>query len=188
MDSFSFFSHACMPAQLCFAVTHTDQKPLGHAAWGCHGNPNTQRLQRSLCFIKWLQGFAKTHVGVLEQRRLDAAWMLFAERPSQSFFWKMETNRSEQGCRVSPPRSWTQTQTQQSFPLSPAVLDTFVGKAGGCRRLVKTWSRQPRNPDFCLCLSITLLSSSLIKKEKASSCLCWAVHFFHVICPVATTL
>lgn len=82
-------------------------------------------------------------------------------------FWKTETNRSEQGCRVSPPRSWTQTQTQQSFPLSPAVLDPFVGKVGGCRRLVKTWSREPQNPDFCLCLSITLLSSSLIKKKES---------------------
>lgn len=35
------------------------QKPRSHGTCGCHGNCNTQRLQRSLCFIKWLQGMAK---------------------------------------------------------------------------------------------------------------------------------
>lgn len=60
---FSLFNrHAC-PTQLRFAVTHTDpscaQKPHGHAACGCHGNQNPQRLPRRLCFIARLQGIAE---------------------------------------------------------------------------------------------------------------------------------
>lgn len=102
-------------------------------------------------------------------------------------------NKGVAGAPPPPPRSWT--QTQQSLPLSPAILNTLVGKAGGWCRLAKTWSRVPQNPDFCLCLSIRLLSSSLIiiiiirkRNKKESSCLCRAVLFFHVNCPVAMTL
>lgn len=70
----------------------------------------------------------RTHVGVLEWR------ILFTERPVRGNFvsGKTEANCSEQGCWVSFPgsQSVSRTQKQRSLRLSPAVINTFVEKAG----------------------------------------------------------
>lgn len=164
------------------AVLHCDprwnwsrvQKPHVHGTCGCHGNCNTQRLQRSLCFIKWLQGMAK---------RMWASWherysitFGFAHPAScwgdfVLFFLQMETNCSKQSCCVFLPESesFSWTHLGLSLPMNVAVLDKFLKKADGCFWVLafsvqsvhglwlKTWSPlwQP-NPD---CLSVPVNNS-----------------------------
>lgn len=143
--------------------------------------------REAFCFIKSLQGFAKTHVGVLEQRKLHPLGFFFSEHQSRSGFSEKRRQMADKR------RQRLRRESSQEWDADAAAIPSRSCRAryicGSSGRLVKTWSRVPQKPDFCLCLSITLLSSSLIKKErKRGSCLCWAEHFFSCICAVATAL
>lgn len=125
------FLHVC-PTRLCFTLTlaeiwvhsETSRPQYMWLPWKC----NTQRLQRSLCFMKWLRGMAKCTWASWHN-----GWSIrfrFIHRVSCWWFWKMETNCSEQGCCAFHPKSGSFSWTHPGLSLSQnaAILDKFMKK------------------------------------------------------------
>ncbi len=173
-----------MRALLCYASPWPSQKsgPHSETLWPlCMLLPwklNTQRLQRSLCFIKWLQGMTKcTWVSGMKDVRSD--FDLFTGSPVKVIFSK-EANCSEQGCWVFLPKSlsFSWTQPGLSLPANAAKLHIFMKSRwlhlASCLQYsvcaVLGWKsgvlRSGKTQTICLSLSITLLSSSLNKREQ----------------------
>lgn len=136
------------------------------------------------------------HVGVWHEGCSIRFWFIHRAFRWGDFFL-METNCAEQGCCVFLPKSQSFSRTQPGLSLPPnaAILDKFMKKQMAATGFLPAvfslytvfgWKIlcNSKTLTICLCLSITLLSSSLNKKRAIAFvrqlCIC-----FLVICTVA---
>lgn len=114
-----FFFFTCVPYS---ATLHCDprwnlgciQKPYGHGTCGCHGNRNTQRLQRSLCFIKWLQGMTK-RTWASGMKDVRSGFDLFTEPSVEAIFFNGDKLRRTRLLCIPSQESVLFTDTAGAF-------------------------------------------------------------------------
>lgn len=103
-------------------------QPPGRSTCGCHGNGN-----RSLCFIKWLQGMTK-HTWAPGVKDVRSGYDLFTEPPAGViffiYFWfKLRWIAQNKAVMYAFSRvRLSQTRPGLSLPQSAATLDKLVKK------------------------------------------------------------
>lgn len=137
MRSMCFFTHLLHTATL-----HYDppwglgciHKPYSDGACGCHGNCNTQRLQRSLCFIKWPQGMTK-HMWASGTKDVRSDFDLFG---LLLMFLKNENKLliNWDLCFLSQEYVLFMYMARLSLPVNAAALDKFMKKQMAARGLL----------------------------------------------------